>query len=116
MSQKTITTYVDDLDGSEGEDVSTIQFGLDGVSYEADLSQQNAKKLRDDLAGLIEVARKVSGHTGRQTRSRRRSNGAGPVDREQTRAVREWGRANGWTISERGRIPGTVTAAFDAAH
>lgn len=115
MSQKTITTYVDDLDGSEGEDVSTIQFGLDGVSYEADLSQQNAKKLRDDLAGLIEVARKVSGHTT-QTRTRSRSNGTGPVDREQTRAVREWGRANGWTISERGRIPRTVTAAFDAAH
>jgi hypothetical protein len=36
---------------------------------------------------------------------------------EQLEATRSWARANGWPeLSSRGRIPGAVQAAFDAAH
>jgi hypothetical protein len=37
-------------------------------------------------------------------------------DREQTAAVREWARANGFEVSERGRLSANVLAAFEAAH
>ncbi|WP_442973052.1 Lsr2 family DNA-binding protein [Rhodococcus sp. NBC_00294] len=37
-------------------------------------------------------------------------------DPEQTRAIREWANANGYEVSDRGRIPAAVVEAFDAAH
>ncbi len=50
MAQKMLVQFVDDLDGTSSEDVSTVQFGLDGVSYEIDLNAVNAERLRDALA------------------------------------------------------------------
>ncbi len=108
--KKTIVTVTDDLDGSEGAD--TVQFGLDGNSYLIDLSDDNADRLRDALAPYIKVAQKV----GRL--------GAGPrpaakptqrAGREQNQAIREWAANNGYSISERGRIPSTITEAYRAA-
>ena len=39
MAQKVQVTLEDDIDG--GEAAETIVFGLDGVNYEIDLSQEN---------------------------------------------------------------------------
>ncbi|MFD1048662.1 histone-like nucleoid-structuring protein Lsr2, partial [Kibdelosporangium lantanae] len=39
---------VDDIDGSEAEE--TLEFGLDGVSYQIDVSSGNAEKLRSVLS------------------------------------------------------------------
>ena len=44
MAQKVQVLLVDDLDGSEATE--TVAFGLDGASYEIDLSSGNAGKLR----------------------------------------------------------------------
>ena len=38
------------------------------------------------------------------------------ANREQTRAVRDWARQNGFELSDRGRIPATVIEAFEVAH
>jgi hypothetical protein len=38
------------------------------------------------------------------------------ANREQTRAIRDWARQNGYELSDRGRIPSTVIEAFEAAH
>jgi hypothetical protein len=38
------------------------------------------------------------------------------ANREQTRAIRGWVRQNGYELSDRGRIPSIVIAAFEAAH
>ena len=46
MAQKVNIVLVDDLDGTEATE--TVTFGLDGVSYEIDLSAANATRLRDD--------------------------------------------------------------------
>jgi len=43
-------------------------------------------------------------------------NGTMAAGRERTRAIREWARANGHTVSERGRIAEAVVAAYDAAN
>jgi hypothetical protein len=44
MAQKVQVLLVDDLDGSKATE--TVAFGLDGASYEIDLSTRNASKLR----------------------------------------------------------------------
>lgn len=55
--QKTRRVLVDDLDGSS--DATTVQFGIDGRSYEIDLSSANAERLRHIFAGYVERARVV---------------------------------------------------------
>jgi hypothetical protein len=100
---------VDDLDGSAAEE--TVSFGLDGRHYEVDLSAKNAAQLRDALAAFVAVARRGDGRARRGPAS---TNGAhSGVDRERTAAVREWARAHGHPVSDRGRIAKTVMQAYD---
>jgi hypothetical protein len=101
---------VDDVDG--GDAAVTVTFAPDGVTYEIDLSDTNAQKLRDDLATWSGHARRT-GRTG--TRKRGNSNGGG-VKRSDLSAVREWARQNGHTVSERGRISSEIQQAYDNAH
>jgi hypothetical protein len=116
MAQKTIIQFVDDLDGTTSDEVETILFGLDGVTYEIDLGEDNATNLRETLAEFVGSARRVGGRVKR---------GIGPMpaggattsssgrSREQTQAIREWARKNGYDVSERGRIPSVVIEAFE---
>ena len=57
MAQKVQTLLVDDLDG--GEAGETVQFALDGTSYEIDLSAGHAAELRSALARYADAARKA---------------------------------------------------------
>ena len=116
MAQKTIVQLIDDLDGTSSESIETITFGLDGVVYEIDLSDDNAEKLRDNLAEFISSARRTGGRAKRGAATSTAAgagNGSGR-SREQTQAIREWARKNGHDISERGRIPATIIEAFEA--
>ena len=70
MAKKVTVTLVDDFDG-EGSADETVEFGLDGVSYEIDLSSKNATKLRNDMKQWVEAGRRVGG------RRRARSAGSG---------------------------------------
>lgn len=112
MAQKVVVQLVDDLDGTEADDISTVAFALDGVSYEIDLTERNAENLRGDLEPYVGAARRIGGRARRGTTI----TGATPANREQTRAIREWARKNGFDMSDRGRIPGNVLEAFEAAH
>jgi hypothetical protein len=109
--------YVDDLDGSEAS--STVSFALDGRSYEIDLSEGNAAKLRDSLAAFVAAARR-SGGSGRRGRTPRatpeKDEQPTRSSREHTGAIRTWARENGHDVSERGRIPKAVVEAYQAAH
>ncbi|GAA3991742.1 Lsr2 family protein [Thermobifida alba] len=100
MARKTIVQLIDDLDGSEADE--TITFGIDGVTYEIDLSADHAEDLRAIFEAYVKAGRKVT------NRSRRR----GRAERVDTRAVREWAREQGLEISERGRIPQHILDAY----
>jgi hypothetical protein len=50
MAQKTTVQLVDDLDGTVSNNIATVTFGLDGVEYEIDLTDDNASNLRKGLA------------------------------------------------------------------
>lgn len=122
MATMTTVTLVDDLDGSEAS--GSVSFALDGASYEIDLSEDNAEKLRDALAGFVASARRVDGGSRRgpgrpkaAAKPAKAVRGARTApDREQTAAIREWARANGHEVSERGRLSASVLAAFEEAH
>jgi hypothetical protein len=109
MAQIQEVRLIDDLTGEEADE--TIEFGLDGKSYEIDLSQDSAGKLRDALAEFVAAARRTGAR-------RRDSSGAssgtgsrrGSVERNQV--IREWARNRGMTISDRGRISSEVLAAY----
>lgn len=109
MAQRVNVMLVDDLDGSAAAE--TVSFGLDGRQYDVDLSTENAAQLRDGLAAFVAVARRGNGRARRRPAG---ANGVRPgVDRERTAAVREWARANGHAVSDRGRISKTVMEAYD---
>ncbi|WP_072921164.1 histone-like nucleoid-structuring protein Lsr2 [Geodermatophilus obscurus] len=91
----------------------TIVFGLDGQTYEIDLSAQNAEQLRAELGRYVVAGRRVADRDGRRRRPTGRGQASGGRD---TGAVREWARRNGHEVSGRGRIPAAVLAAYDAAH
>lgn len=109
MAQKHIVQLIDDLDGSPANE--TVSFALDGSAYEIDLSAKNAATLRDSLASYVANARR----SARPAATPRRS-GRVPAraDREQTQAIREWARQNGYKIGEKGRIPSAVAEAYHA--
>lgn len=109
MAQKVHIVLEDDLDGSEA--TQTVAFSLDGTSYEIDLNDKNAGKLRDALAPYLGHARKVTG-ARRGRRSSAPAAGAGHSAKE----IRDWARSNGHQVPERGRIPATVREAFEAAN
>jgi hypothetical protein len=112
MGQRVTVQLVDDLDGTADDNISTVTFGLDGVSYEIDLTEKNEDRLRDVLEPFTGAARRTGGRAKRGAKVK----SAPATDREQTRAIRNWARKNGFDLSDRGRIPGNVIEAFETAH
>lgn len=93
MAQRVEVVLEDDIDGSPAAE--TVRFALNGTSFEVDLSSENAQALRGALGRYVERARKASGGP-RQAR--------GPRKRVDNSAVREWARAQGKEVNDRGRI------------
>ena len=116
MAQKVQVLLVDDLDG--GEAAETVSFGLDGASYEIDLSKKNADGLRDALAKYVGAARKAGRSTPSRSSGGSRSRGSGgsaAIDRDQAAAIRSWAKKQGLKVSDRGRIPANIIEQYNAA-
>jgi Lsr2 len=110
VTQKIQTLFIDDLDGSDAE--GTVRFGLDGTEYEIDLSAKHAKALRDALARYVGAARRVRGGA-RRPAARRGPRGS--VSGLNTIEVREWAKAQGIEVKDRGRVPTELVVKFKAA-
>ncbi|MDP9987079.1 hypothetical protein J2S98_002238 [Arthrobacter oryzae] len=109
MAQKVNIILVDDLDGGSADE--NVKFGLDGVSYEIDLSAANAAELRSSLERFINAARKASG--GRSQRAPKASTAGRSHDSAQ---IRQWARENGYTVNSRGRIQAEIQEAYQKAN
>jgi hypothetical protein len=103
------TLFIDDLDGSAAE--GTVRFGLGGTEYEIDLSTEHAQALRDALARYISAARRAGSSARRPARSGRKA----PASGLNTIEVREWAKAQGIDVKDRGRVPAELVAKFKAA-
>ena len=109
MAQKIQTLFIDDIDGSEAE--GTVRFALDGADYEIDLNARHAAALRKTLAKYIDAARRSSSAARRSARSGRRASASGV----NTTEVREWAKAQGIEVKDRGRVPAELVVRFKAA-
>ena len=108
MAQKVQVQLIDDLDGSDAD--GTVRFGLDGTEYEIDLSAGHAQELRGALARYVGAARRQGGGR-RPARAGRRA----PVSALDPTEVREWAKAQGIEVKDRGRVSAELVARFKAA-
>jgi len=103
--QKKVVVLVDDRDGSVAK--QTISFAFKGVSYEIDLSDQNAEQFERDIEPWISAARRVGGRL-----NSRRAVPCGDAEAKSVR-VRRWAREKGIELSDRGRIPSAIIEQFE---
>lgn len=114
------TLIIDDLTGEAGARPRTLRF--DGVEYEIDLIDASFADLRAALKPYLRAARAVSGGP---SSSRSTSSGAGAGAAKRSRpgskpapdsaAIRAWARSVRMPVTERGRVPAEVRAAWVAA-
>ena len=111
VAQKVQVLLVDDLDGGEADE--TVTFALDGVTYEIDLTTENADKLRGLLDPYTGGGRRTGGRAGRgRTKAARGGGGSGP----DTAKIRAWAKEKGYEVNDRGRVPATIREAYEKAH
>ena len=110
MAKRVQVILEDDLDGSPAAE--TVTFGLDGVNYEIDLSEDNAAALRDALAPWVGHANRVGGRKSAAPAGQKSGRTRAARD---LAASRDWARNQGHQVSDRGRISEDVLAAYEQA-
>ena len=118
MAQKVSVLLVDDLDESEATE--TVLFALDGSQYEIDLNDEHAAQLREAFATYTGAARRAGGSPARRrtrsTASAAPGAGGGGGAGSRVQQIRDWARANGHQVNDRGRLSAAVVQANEAAH
>ncbi|MCW2904972.1 MAG: hypothetical protein JWO67_7237 [Streptosporangiaceae bacterium] len=116
MAQKMLVVVVDDLSGETLADDGgqTVSFGLDGQAYEIDVSDENAAQLRRAVQPYVDAGRRVSRQSAPRESGRGARGGRGSGRDHNTAAIRDWARAQGLQVSDRGRIPAKVLQAYAA--
>ena len=114
MAQRVEIVLEDDIDGSKADE--TVQFGLDGVEYEIDLSSDNIQKLRDALAPWVASARRTGGRRKRAASSAPTRAATSSDGSSNTSDIRAWAQENGFEVSSRGRVSAEVREAYEKAH
>lgn len=114
MARKVKVLLIDDLNGNAADE--TVTFAVDGVSYEIDLSIQNAEALRRSLAPYLAAGRRV-GRVTAPPKAGRATSGAtsNTTGRRNNQAIRDWAKAQGLAVSHRGRVPAEIVEKYHAA-
>lgn len=110
MAKEMVVVYTDDLTGERLPESGgqTVTFGIDGTTYEIDLSHDNAKDMREELRRYTEHARRV----GLGTSPRRRRDGV-PQQYREAAIIRQWAVERGLLKpGSRGRIPHEVREKY----
>jgi hypothetical protein len=122
MAQRTVIELTDDLDGKPIPDGKgeTIRFSLDRQEYEIDLTEKNAKALREAFGKYVAAARRTAGARGAGSRrdgsARSGRTSSGTARDYDPKAVRVWAESQGIEVSQRGRVPADLVAKFQAAN
>jgi hypothetical protein len=113
VAERIVRQLIDDIDGTEISDGAgeTIDFSLRSAAYRIDLSSANIAKLEKALKPFIDKATRVK--AVRSTRAKANGSAGNGADLS---AIREWARANGYEVSDRGRIRAEIAEAFAASH
>ena len=111
MAHKVSVTYACDYDQKEipqGQH-RLRRFSVDGREYEIDLCLGHSERFDEAVSSFATHARKAS---GRPLRTKRRT----AAHRKHSARVRAWAKANGFVVSERGRIPADVVTRYESTH
>src|SRR5215470_1500616 len=111
VAQKVSVSYACDYDQKEipqGQH-RLRRFSIDGRDYEIDLCLRHSERFDEAVSRYASQARKAS---GRPVRTKRRT----AAHRKHSAQVRAWAKANGFAVSERGRIPTNVVTRYDSTH
>ncbi|MET7759534.1 Lsr2 family protein [Streptomyces sp. NPDC005389] len=102
---------VDDLDEESIKGVERIDFMWRGVEYEIDLNPEHLAEYDEALAPLLKVARvkQGAGRKGRKTAKPKSETAA------ETKKMRDWAKANGHDVPDRGPVPQKVREAYARA-
>src|SRR3954466_6703088 len=114
MAQRIQVLLVCDLHDDETPGTETVTFTLDGSSYEIDLCEQHAVKMRERLGPYVGAGRGAGGRgdlSGSRSRRRRNRGGSGEAAR-----VREWARSQGLAGPGGGSIPAELAEKYAAAN
>jgi hypothetical protein len=120
MAKTTIVQITDDLDGSA--DAQEVTSSFQGIGYTIDLGKKNVTALEKALKPYIDAATKTtSGSKRTPKKSVVKSAGARRSVRststgQETQAIRDWAKAQGMDVSDRGRIPRAVLDQYKQAH
>lgn len=110
MVQRIVETLVDDFDSTQRADV-TRWLALDGRLVRLDLTAANSARLDAAVADFLEA-----GSAERPSKATRPLRTASVVRAGRSMTIREWGRANGYPVSDRGPIPSEVLQGYVAQH
>jgi hypothetical protein len=111
VAQKVSVTYACDYDQKEipqGQH-RLRRFSIDGRDYEIDLCLKHSERFDEAIGRFTVHARKASAPVVRTTRRT-------AAHRKHSAQVRAWAKANGFAVSERGRIPADVVGKYEATH
>lgn len=112
MAQRTEIILIDDIDGGSADE--TVEFGLDGVTYEIDLSDKNAAKFRQALSLWTGSGRRTGGKKKRAGVATASTSTSRTDRNSYLKDLREWAKGQNLQVSERGRIPAEIEAAYEA--
>jgi hypothetical protein len=109
VAQRVQVLLICDLDDND-EGVKTVTFGFDGDDFAIELCEAHRHQLASALGEYIGAARFERGGA-------RRARAAKPAPSLKAGLgdVRDWARANGYEVSNRGRLPAAVRDAYQAA-
>ncbi|WP_372672768.1 histone-like nucleoid-structuring protein Lsr2 [Amycolatopsis kentuckyensis] len=117
MAKRISIDISDDTDGSHAD--QTVPFGLDGVTYEIDLSNANAGSLRAAMEPYVSAARRTGGRrikvaVGQPTQSTKEEPEES-TDYAAAHDIRAWARQNGYEVADQGRISKSIVEAFHSS-
>ena len=120
MARITQVVVTCDLEDGEVTASESVSFSYGGKTYTLDLCKKHLDEVKGALEGYASA-----GHSAGRGRGRRRAATTGRAPRasrpaasprgESQAEIREWARAQGYAVGDRGRIPGEVRAAYEAA-
>lgn len=118
MARKIVVQVSCDRCGSEVDSDKAVELSYGGVDYRTDLCREHTAELSAALDPFLSVAERFDTRRRSTTTAVRSAEGQirRPTRRDpiQVGAIRTWARANGYDISDRGRIPREVEAAYNS--
>lgn len=113
----TLVEFTDDIDGKplDINDLNVVSWSWLGVEYEFETSTANLDRVENGrlpLATLLAKSRRVGGRKRTPARTHRPPTPTVSASSD-TKSIRQWAQQNGYTISDRGRLPADIVEAYN---